>query len=67
MTMLNWLSQVAAVTWVNLRTLPERRGSSLATVVGVAGVVVVAIAVFSIAEGVRHAMTSTAAADTALV
>ena len=65
--MLNWLSQVAAVTWVNLRTLPERRGSSLATVVGVAGVVVVAIAVFSIAEGVRHAMTSTAAADTALV
>jgi putative ABC transport system permease protein len=65
--MLNWLSQVAAVTWVNLRTLPERRGSSLATIVGVAGVVVVAIAVFSIAEGVRHAMTSTAAPDTALV
>lgn len=65
--MLNWLSQVAAVTWVNLRTLSQRRGSSLATVVGVAGVVVVAIAVFSIAEGVRHAMTSTAAADTALV
>lgn len=65
--MLNWLSQVAAVTWVNLRTIPERRGSSLATIVGVAGVVVVAIAVFSIAEGVRHAMTSTAAPDTALV
>jgi putative ABC transport system permease protein len=67
MTMLNWLSQVAAVTSVNLRTLSQRRGSSLATVVGVAGVVVVAIAVFSIAEGVRHAMTSTAAPDTALV
>jgi putative ABC transport system permease protein len=67
MTMLNWLSQVAAVTWVNLRTIPERLGSSLATIVGVAGVVVVAIAVFSIAEGVRHAMTSTAAPDTALV
>lgn len=65
--MLNWLSQVAAVTSVNLRTLSQRRGSSLATIVGVAGVVVVAIAVFSIAEGVRHAMTSTAAPDTALV
>lgn len=65
--MLRWLSQVATVTWVNLRTIPQRRGSSLATVVGVAGVVIVSIAVFSIAEGVKKAMTSTAAADTAIV
>lgn len=65
--MFRWLSQVATVTWVNLRTIPQRRGSSLATIVGVAGVVIVSIAVFSIAEGVRKAMTSTAAADTAIV
>jgi putative ABC transport system permease protein len=65
--MLNWLSQVAAVTWVNLRTIPARRGTSLATVVGVAGVVIVSIAVFSIAEGVRHALLSNAASDTAIV
>ncbi|HKH48528.1 MAG TPA: ABC transporter permease [Thermoanaerobaculia bacterium] len=65
--MLNWLSQVAAVTWVNLRTIVERRGSSLATVVGVAGVVIVFVAVFSIAEGVRHALTSNATSDTAVV
>ena len=65
--MLRWLSQVAAVTWVNLRTIVERRGASLATVVGVAGVVIVFVAVFSIAEGVRHALTSTAASDTAIV
>lgn len=65
--MSNWFSQVAAVTGVNLKTLPERRGTSLATVVGVAGVVIVTIAVFSIAEGVRHAMTSNASPDTALV
>ncbi len=65
--MFNWLSQVAAVTWVNLRTIPERRGASLATVVGVAGVVIVFVAVFSIAEGVRHALVSTAGADTAVV
>ncbi len=65
--MLNWLSQVVAVTLVNLRTIPQRLGASLATIVGVAGVVVVSIAVFSIAEGVRRAMTSTAAADTAIV
>jgi putative ABC transport system permease protein len=65
--MLRWLSQVAAVTWVNLRTIPERRGASLATVVGVAGVVIVFVAVFSIAEGVRHALTSHAEGDTAVV
>lgn len=65
--MLNWLAQVAAVTWVNLRTIPARRGSSLATIVGVAGVVIVSVAVFSIAEGVRHALTSNATEDTALV
>ena len=65
--MLSWLSQVAAVTWVNLRTIVERRGTSLATVVGVAGVVIVFVAVFSIAEGVRRALTSTATSDTAIV
>jgi putative ABC transport system permease protein len=65
--MLKWLFQVAAVTWVNLRTIPQRRGSALATVVGVAGVVIVFIAVFSIAEGVRHALSSNATADTAIV
>lgn len=65
--MLSWLSQVAAVTWVNLRTIPERRGASLATIVGVAGVVIVSTAVFSIAEGVRHALLSNAGSDTAIV
>lgn len=65
--MVRWLSQVAMVTWVNLRTIPQRRGASIATIVGVAGVVIVSIAVFSIAEGVRHAMMSTAAPDTAIV
>jgi putative ABC transport system permease protein len=63
----NGFSQVVAVTGVNLRTLPQRRGSSLATIIGVAGVVIVSIAVFSIAEGVRHALSASAAADTAVV
>ncbi|MFL6192986.1 MAG: ABC transporter permease [Thermoanaerobaculia bacterium] len=63
----NGFSQVAAVTAVNLRTLPQRRGSSLATVIGVAGVVIVSIAVFSIAEGVRHALSASASSDTAVV
>ena len=51
--MLNWLSQVISVTAVNLRTIPERRGASTATVVGIAGVVAVFVGVLSIAEGFR--------------
>jgi putative ABC transport system permease protein len=65
--MLKWFSQVIAVSWLSLRTLGERRGSSLAAVFGVAGVVAVFIAVLSIAEGFRKTMTSTASPDTAIV
>ena len=46
-----WLSQVVAVSWFNLRNLKERLGTSLATVVGVAGVVLVFVGVLSIASG----------------
>lgn len=63
----NWLSQTAAVTAVNLRTIPQRLGSSLAIVIGVAGVVIVSIAVFSIGEGIRHALTASTSSDVALV
>jgi putative ABC transport system permease protein len=65
--MLSWLSQVAAVTWLSLRTIGQRRGASLAAVVGVAGVVAVFVTVLSIAEGFRRAMTSGASPDTAIV
>lgn len=65
--MLKWLSQVATVTWLNLRTIPQRRGASAAAILGVAGVVTVFVAVLSVAEGFRKTMTSTASQDTAIV
>ncbi len=65
--MLNWLSQVAAVTWLNLRTIGQRRGASLAAIFGVAGVVAVFVAVLSIAEGFRKTMTAGASPDTAII
>jgi len=46
---MRWLEQVVALSFLNLRTLPERRGPSLAAVIGVAGVVAVFVAVLSIA------------------
>ncbi len=63
----NWFSQVAAVTLLNLQTIRERRGSSIASMVGVAGVVAVFVAVLSMAEGFRATMATTGASDTAIV
>ena len=65
--MFNALSQVATVTWLGLRTVGQRLGSSLATVFGVMGVVGVLIVVLSIGEGFRRALVSSGSDDTALV
>jgi putative ABC transport system permease protein len=56
MSPFNWLAQVAAVTLTAVRTIPQRRGASLATVAGIAGVVAVLIAVLSIGEGFRKTL-----------
>jgi putative ABC transport system permease protein len=50
------LSQIVAVTGVNLRSIRERAGSSAVAIIGIAGVVVVFVSVLSIAEGFRAAM-----------
>jgi putative ABC transport system permease protein len=65
--MLNWLSQIAAVTWLNLRTLDQRRGASTAAAFGILVVVAVAIAILSIAEGFRQTMKSTGDPATVIV
>jgi putative ABC transport system permease protein len=67
MTMLKWLSQVAALIALNVRTLGQRRGSALSTIVGVAGVVAVLVALLSIAEGFRYTMAATGTPDSVLV
>ena len=51
------LSQILAVTSVNLRSIGQRFGSSVVAVIGIAGVVLVFLGVLSIAEGFRAAMT----------
>lgn len=65
--MFNWLSQVASVTHVNLRSIPERKGAVLAAAVGIAGVVGVFVGVLSIAEGFRAAMKVGGSPDVAIV
>jgi putative ABC transport system permease protein len=65
--MFNWISQIAAITFANLKTLPERRGAAIAAAVGIAGVVTVLVGVLSIAEGFRRAMTISGSPDVAIV
>jgi putative ABC transport system permease protein len=63
----NWLSQIVAVTLLNIRTLPQRKGTAVVAAVGIAGVVAVFVAVLSIAEGFRQTMTMTGSRDVAIV
>lgn len=64
---LNWTSQIVVVTALNLRTIGQRRSSSLVAIVGIAGVVAVFVAVLSMAEGFRKTMVTTGSPDTAIV
>jgi putative ABC transport system permease protein len=61
------VKQLLAVAGLSLRSLPRRLGSSLVAVVGIAGVVVVLVAVLSIAEGFFAVMAGTGRPDRAMV
>ena len=52
----NFIKQTIAVTLLNLRTIPQRLGSSGVAIVGIAGVVIVLVSVLSIAQGFAAAM-----------
>ncbi len=61
------LNQIIAVTLLNLRNLPQRAGSSLVAIIGVAAVVLVFAAVLSMARGFERTMVSTGSEDTAII
>jgi putative ABC transport system permease protein len=55
---MRWLNQVAQLTLVNLRSIPQRLGTSLVVVIGIAGVVGVLVSVLAMAEGFRYTLAS---------
>jgi putative ABC transport system permease protein len=61
------LRQTAAVARLGLLTVPQRLGSSAATVLGVAGVVAVFVGVLSIGEGFRKTLESTGGPENVVV
>lgn len=65
--MLGWIAQTIAVTSLGIRNIPQRMGSSVVAIVGIAGVVVVFVAVLSIGEGFKAAMTVAGSPSRALV
>ena len=64
---MNFLKHTLAVTLVNLRTIPQRLGSSGVAIVGIAGVVIVLVSVLSIAQGFAAAMEASGSPVRALV
>ncbi len=65
--MFNFIKQTMAVTMLNLRTIPQRLGSSGVAIVGIAGVVIVLVSVLSIAQGFAAAMQASGSPVRALV
>jgi putative ABC transport system permease protein len=57
--MMRGLTQIVQITWINLRNIPQRLGTSLVIVVGVAGVAGVLVSVLAMSEGFRHTLAST--------
>lgn len=65
--MINWFSQITAVTWFGICTIPRRKGSAITAAFGIAGVVAVFVGVLSIAQGFRRAVTATGRDDIVVV
>ena len=61
------IKQMVAVSWLNIRNLPQRLGASLVAVIGVAAVVLVFAAVLSMAKGFERTMLSAGSDDTAII
>ena len=61
------LKQMVAVTAMNLRSVPQRAGSSSVIVIGIAGVVAVILSVFGMTRSLQSALLATGSPDRAIV
>jgi len=60
-------SQTAAITGINLKSIPERWASSLVIVIGLAGVVAVFTALLAMASGFESTLKATGRSDAAII
>lgn len=61
------MKQILAITLMNLRAIPQRLGSSLVIVIGIAGVVGVLVAMLSMAQGFGATLKATGKDDRLMV
>ena len=64
---MRWLLQILEITKMGLSTIPQRLGSSLVIVVGIAGVVGVLIALLAMGEGFQSVLAKAGRVDEAIV
>jgi putative ABC transport system permease protein len=67
MGLINWIRQVILVISFSLRSIPGRLGSSVAAMLGIAGVVAVMVSVLSIAQGIMQTMNNSVTVENAVV
>ena len=61
------LTQIASISALNLRSIPQRLGTSFVIIVGIAGVVAVLLSVLAMATGVMQTIANTGRPDRAIV
>src|ERR1700722_11846505 len=61
------LTEIAAVSWMNIRSVPQRIGTSSVVVIGIAGVVAVLISVFAMSTGLVKALQNSGPDNRAIV
>jgi len=64
---MNVLKQIAAVTLMNIKSVPQRLGASSVIVIGIAGVVGVLVSILAMVGGLSQMMTRTERPDRAIV
>jgi putative ABC transport system permease protein len=65
--MIRVVRQIAQVTLVGLWTIPQRIGTSMVIVVGIAGVVGVLVSVLAMSQGFQHTLASAGRLDRAIL
>ena len=64
---MRWLEQILEITWMSLATIPQRLGSALVIVGGIAGVVGVLVALLAMGEGFQSVLAQAGRLDDAIV
>jgi putative ABC transport system permease protein len=61
------MKQFAAITWMNLQSLPQRLGAASVIVIGIAGVVAVMVSLLAMSAGFKHTLADGGRADRVII